>query len=276
MQRIDAHQHFWKFDPVRDNWITDEMQTIRKDFLPADLEPLLKANNFDGCVAVQADQSDRETEFLLALSEKHDFIKGVVGWIDLQSDQLDKKLRAFRKFKKLKGFRHILQGEDKRDIMLTEKFKKGISQLQENNYTYDFLIYPDQLSFCTELAFEFPGQKFILDHLGKPYIKFRKTRGWGESIRKLAGCENTWCKLSGLVTEADWQTWTEDDFKIYLDIVVDSFGTERIVFGSDWPVSLLAANYSQVVDLISHYFSAFSQAEQEKIFGGNAISFYNL
>jgi L-fuconolactonase len=276
MQRIDAHQHFWNYDPVRDNWINEEMKIIRRDFLPEDLEPLLKANNFDGCVAVQADQSEKETEFLLSLSENYPFIKAVVGWIDLQSEKLESNLKALKKFKKLKGFRHILQGEQKRDLMLSEKFKKGIALLGKYGYTYDILIYPDQLAYATTLAGEFPAQKFILDHLGKPYIKFRKTRGWGEDIRKLANCSNVFCKISGLVTEADWQGWKEDDFVLYLDIAVDCFGTDRLIFGSDWPVCLPAAEYKQVVELVSNYFAKFSLKEQEKIFGGNAIRFYNL
>jgi L-fuconolactonase len=276
MQKIDAHQHFWKFDPVRDSWITEEMSVIRKDFFPADLKAILEANGFDGCVAVQADQSETETDFLIRLANENDFIKGVVGWVDLQASNIKERLEQYHQNKIVKGFRHVLQGEPQRDLMLTPKFRNGIKALQAFNFTYDILIFPDQVKFATEMVAAFPEQKFIIDHLAKPSIKEKEIEGWKKDIDAIAKQENVWCKLSGMVTEANWKEWEPDDFVPYLDAVVEGFGIDRILFGSDWPVCLVAATYKEVVDILAGYFSSFSKTEQEKIFGGNATRFYNL
>jgi L-fuconolactonase len=276
MEKIDAHQHFWKYDPVRDSWITNPMARIRRDFLPGDLEPVLKENGIGGCVAVQADQSEQETLFLLDLAEKHAFIKGVVGWIDLQAQNVDERLEYYSRYKKLKGFRHILQGDPSRDLMLKDSFKRGIGCLSKFDFTYDILIFPDQLRFAKELATAFPRQKFVIDHLAKPYIKFEKLDEWRQDIRSLGGLENVSCKISGFVTEADWANWKPQHFIPYFDVVANAFGTNRILFGSDWPVCLVAAEYNEVLDLVKYYFSSSSEEEQEKVFGGNAIRFYNL
>ena len=274
--QIDAHQHFWEFDPVRDSWITENMAVIRKDFLPGDLKPLLVQNNIDGCVAVQADQSETETDFLIRLAEENDFIKGVVGWVDLQSANIKERLEHYRQFRCVKGFRHILQGEKDRALMLHSAFKNGIRALQQYGFTFDILIFPDQLKFTKELVAAFPDQKFVVDHIAKPNIKEQKVDDWEKEITRLAQFENLYCKISGLVTEADWKDWKSDDFKNYLDIVIETFGTDRILFGSDWPVCLLAASYSETLGLVKDYFSSFTKGEQEQFFGGNAIQFYNI
>ena len=275
-QKIDAHQHFWKYDPVRDSWITDEMSVIRKDFLPQHFQPILKENGFDGCVLVQVDQSEKETKFLLGLADKNDFIKGVAGWIDLQSENIEERLAYYKPFKKLKGFRHILQGEKDRAYMLKPEFIRGINVLQQFDYTYDILIFPDQLQYTIKFLQSFPEQKFVIDHLAKPYIKDKKIDGWKEDIQQAAQYKNVYCKISGMVTEAAWQNWKEKDFIPYIDVVVNAFGTDRIMFGSDWPVCLLAAEYNEVVNIVKNYFSSFTQNEQDKCFGQNAIKFYNL
>jgi L-fuconolactonase len=176
----------------------------------------------------------------------------------------------------MKGFRHILQGETQRDFMLRPTFKKGISLLKRHNFTYDILIFPDQLQFSYEFVKAFPEQPFVLDHIGKPYIKDGKIDGWKNDIQRLASCRNVFCKVSGMVTETNWCTWKNGDFFPYLDVVTEAFGTERIMFGSDWPVCLVAAEYGDVVSIVNQYYGAFSQDEQEDIFGGNAIRFYNL
>ncbi len=274
--KIDAHQHFWKYDPVRDSWITTEMSAIRKDFFPEDLQPILQQNGFDGCVAVQADQSENETHFLLELADKNDYVKGVVGWIDLQMKNIEKHLADYKQFEKLKGFRHILQGEQDRAYMLKPEFIKGIKALKQFNYTYDILIFPDQLQYTKKFVELFPGQKFVIDHLAKPYIKDKKMGGWKEDIEQIAQYENVYCKISGMVTEADWQSWEEKDFLPYIDVVVNAFGTDRIMYGSDWPVCLVAAAYDEVVNIVKNYFSSFTQSEQDNVFGQNAINFYNL
>jgi L-fuconolactonase len=276
MNRIDAHQHFWKFDPVRHNWITNEMSVIKKDFLPHDLQPLLLQNNFDGCVVVQVDQSEKETQFLIELAKENDFIKGVVGWVNLQSDDIEEKLEYYKAFNIIKGFRHILQAEEDRKFMLNSQFMRGVSLLHKHNFTYDILIYADQLKYVKGFVAGFPKQKFVIDHLAKPDIKHKNSEEWKKDIYAAAEYENVYCKISGMVTEADWGKWKEEDFTPYLDTIVEAFGVNRIMFGSDWPVCLLAASYSQVADIPAKYFSSFSELEQDKFFGGNAIQFYDL
>lgn len=276
MQKIDAHQHFWQYNPIRDAWITDEMAEIKKDFLPADLEPLLQQNGFEGCVAVQADQSEEETNFLLSLSVQHDFIKGVVGWVDLTKEKLEEKLSKYSSHKKLKGFRHVLQAEAQRDFMLRDDFLHGLSLLHKYNFTYDILIYQDQLPYIPQLVERFPQQQFVLDHIAKPPIKTGEINDWQKGIKALANHNNLWCKASGMVTEADWQHWKKKDFTPYLDVVIETFGIERVMFGSDWPVCLIAASYSKMLDIVKDYFSQFTTYEQEQFFGGNAINFYQL
>ncbi len=275
--KIDAHQHFWKFDPIRDSWIGDEMYSIRKDFLPGDLLPVLQDTGIDGCVSVQADQSEEENDFLLDNAARYDFIKGVVGWVDLQHPDVEDRLARYRSFPVLKGFRHVLQGERDRALMLKPAFKRGIGSLKKFGYTYDILIYPDQLGYAREFIAGFPDQPFIIDHIAKPHIKDRYiTEEWKDAIRAVAAHGNAYCKISGMVTEADWKHWKPEHLKPYMDTVVEAFGTERILYGSDWPVCLVAADYRQVLQLVQDYFSSFSQDEQAAFFGGNAINFYHL
>jgi L-fuconolactonase len=276
LNRIDAHQHFWKFDPVRESWITDEMAVIQEDFYPNDLNLLLERNGFDGCVAVQASQSEEETDFLVSLARSHSFIKGVVGWVDLQADGITDRLAQYKLFNIVKGFRHVLQGEPQRDLMLRPAFKRGIAALQQYGFTYDILIYEDQLQYISEFVSAFPDQPFVIDHLAKPNIKECKIDEWKRSIVSVAQFENLSCKISGMVTEAAWKAWKEEDFRPYLDVVAEAFGPGRIMFGSDWPVCLVAASYDEVVGLVTDYFSSFTKDEQEKFFGGNAIRFYQL
>ena len=276
MLKIDAHQHFWKFDVERDNWITDEMKTIRKDFLPADIEPYLKANNFDGCVTVQSVQAEEENIFQLENAVKYDFIKGIVGWVDLQKDTIDETLAYYKQFKKIKGFRHVLQGEVQRDLMLQPLFLKGVGALQKFNYTYDILIFPDQLRFAKQFVAQFPNQKFVIDHLAKPGIKDKKIEEWKRDIMQFAPFENVHCKISGYITEADLNNWTNEDFLPFFDVIINTFGTGRIIYGSDWPVSLLGGTYNDVLKVVTDYFASFTTAEQDNFFGKNAINFYDL
>jgi L-fuconolactonase len=275
--KIDAHQHFWKFDPIRDSWIGADMKVIQKDFLPVDLWPVLEAAGITGSVVVQSDQSEEENEFQLENARRFDFIKGVVGWVDLQTPYVEEKLAYYRAFPKLKGFRHVLQGEKDRALMLKPAFKKGIGLLQKFGFTYDILIFPDQLGYTREFVASFPDQPFVIDHIAKPYIRDKKIIAeWKSAIRAVAACENVSCKISGMVTEADWKNWKPEDFRPYLDVVVEAFGPSRILYGSDWPVCLVAASYQQVWELAQDYFSTFSKEEQASFFGGNAIKFYNL
>lgn len=276
MLRIDAHQHFWQFEATRDAWITAEMAVIRRDFLPADLAPLLRQHRFDGCVVVQSDQSAAENEFQLAQAAAHDFIRGVVGWVDLRAPDVTGQLAYYRQFAKLKGFRHLLQGEADRALMLTPAFRRGIAALAAHNFTYDLLILPDQLPYAAQLAGAFPQQPFVLNHLAKPPIRDGYLTTWATALRALAAHPNVCCKVSGLVTEADWQHWQPTDFGPYLDTVFEAFGPARVLFGSDWPVCEVAGGYTRAVGLVADYVATLSAAEQALFWGGNTVRFYTL
>ncbi len=274
--KIDAHQHFWNFDPVRDSWVNDEMSVIQKDFLPADLLPVLQENKIDGCITVQSDQSEEENFFQLSNADKWDFIKGVVGWIDLQAKNVEERLQYYSQFKMMKGFRHVLQGEPQRDFMLRPDFLDGVRLLGKYGFTYDILIFPDQLAYTHQFVTAFPEQPFVIDHIAKPYIKDQQIDEWKKDIQQVAACSNVYCKISGMVTEASWKTWKKQDYTPYLDVITEAFGTERIMFGSDWPVCLVAASYSEMLSIVSEYFASFSENEKAKIFGENASKFYKI
>lgn len=277
MQRIDAHQHFWKFDPVRDNWINSDMSVIARDFLPDDLLPLLQRNNIDGTVVVQTCHMDEDNRFMLELADQHSFIKGVVGWVNLQSIKVEDKLKYYHeRFPKMKGFRHVLQADPDDQLMLRDGFKNGISFLNKYNFTYDILIYPKHLKYAAQLAAEFPDQKFVVDHLAKPHIKTREIDSWKRDIEALSKNLNVYCKVSGMLTEADWYSWKTEDFTPYLDAVFNAFSINRVMYGSDWPVCKLAGGYNRAMEILQIYTSRFSEREQEQFYGGNAIEFYNL
>jgi L-fuconolactonase len=273
---IDAHQHFWKYNPQRDRWITDEMSMLKRDFLPKDLTTELRANGIDRCVAVQADPSEAETEFLLNLAAQHSWIAGVVGWLDLSSAKLPERLAHFSQFKKLRGLRHIVQSEPDDRFMLREEFCRGIARLKDFDLTFDILIYPRQLPAAIELVNKFPEQRFVLDHMAKPSIRTGEIDSWTKQIRIFASHPGVFCKISGLVTEANWKAWRPAEFDPYLDVVSDAFGPDRLMFGSDWPVCLLAASYHRVRDLVTQYTVKLPTPGREKIFGLNAIEFYGL
>ena len=274
--KIDSHQHFWKYDPVKEAWITPEMAVIQKDFLPQDVEPLLSQNNFDGCIAVQADQSEKETHFLLQLASENEFIKAVVGWVDFKDPNIEERLEYFSGFKKLKGFRHIFQAETNPEFMLQKDFCNGIDKLTKYNFTYDILIGSQQWPFVAEFIDKFPEQHFVIDHLAKPDFKKSDFTAFEKMVRVIAKNPNVFCKVSGLVTEAHWHNWKPEDFKTALDIVTENFAIKRLMFGSDWPVCLLSANYPEVIALMENYFSSFSVMDQNAFWGNNALSFYNV
>ena len=273
---IDSHQHFWHYDPARHAWITDEMSALRRDFLPGHYESECAANGVDASVVVQVDQTESETGFLLELAELFPRIAGVVGWVDLRSPHVEGRLRHFSQFKKLCGFRHIAQAEADDRFLVQPAFLDGIARLHAFNFTYDILVYPKQLPAAIELASRFPQQRFVLDHLAKPFIKAGTLEPWASHMKTLAQNPNVFCKLSGLVTEADWGNWKPDDFQAYLDVVFAAFGADRLMFGSDWPVCRLAASYAQVRQLIEGYVDAHAPQHKQKMFCDNAIRFYGL
>ena len=271
--KLDSHQHFWKYDPAQYPWIP-QGSPLHRDWLPADLAPLLASAGLDGCIAVQARQMVEESRWLLALAAESPIIKGVVGWVDLRNEQVGEQLAEFAANPKFCGVRHVVQDEPDANFMLGAAFQRGIAQLQHFGLTYDLLIFPSQLPAAISLVARFPEQPFVLDHLAKPSIKTGMLSPWREQIRELAQAPNLMCKVSGLITEADHGRWKSEDFTPYLDVVAEAFGEERLMYGSDWPVCLLAGSYDRVFALASHYFSALSSDAKAKIFGGNAGRFY--
>ena len=274
--RVDAHQHFWRYDPSEYGWIGEGMERLARDYLPVDLAPLLAAHGIDGSVAVQARQTLDETRWLLDLAAKHPAILGVVGWVDLQSDDVGEQLREFAGNPRFVGVRHVVQDEPDPRFLLGEAFVRGLRQLHGFGLTYDLLLFPQQLPAAVELVGMMPEQPFVLDHLAKPSIKAGSLDPWQADIRGLAGHPNVSCKLSGLVTEAAWQGWKRTDFTPYLEVALDAFGPKRLMMGSDWPVCLLAAEYPDVVGIVTDFIGRLSESEQELILGGTASRFYRL
>ncbi len=272
---LDAHQHFWKYDEQQYPWIP-RGSALHRDWLPTDLAPLLAAANLDGCIAVQARQSLEESRWLLDLTGRHAIIKGVVGWVDLRSPAVEHDLAALAQHPKFVGVRHVAQDEPDDAFLVRPDFLRGIAQLRSFELTYDLLIYPRQLLAAIELARHFPDQPFVLDHLAKPPIKAGTLSPWREQVRELAQCPNVLCKVSGMVTEADHSGWKPADFAPYLEVVFEAFGEDRIMFGSDWPVCLLAGSYARVFPLADEAARGFSATAREKFLGGNAARFYGV
>lgn len=274
--RLDSHQHFWTYRPDHQVWMTDEMQVLRRDYLPGELQPLLQSIQFDGTIAVQARQMVGETAWLLELADVHDFIKGVVGWVDLQSPELRSQLETYSGHPKLVGVRHVVHDEPDDHFLLRPEFRRGIAQLREFGLTYDLLLFPKHLPVAVTLVAEFPDQPFVLDHIAKPVIREGQMSPWREDLQRLAQFPNVWCKLSGLVTEATWQQWQPEDFHRYLDIVVAAFGPGRLMIGSDWPVCTLSGTYGDTMKIVTDYIRKLPTEIREGILGGNCARFYGL
>ena len=274
--RIDSHQHFWIYDPNQYPWMTDELSAIRSNHLPEHLQVEFDRLGIDGSVAVQARQSLDESRWLLKLADESCLIKGVVGWVDLRSENVEDQLAEFAEHPKFVGVRHVVQDEPDENFMLLPEFIRGISKLKSYDLSYDILVFPKQLPAAIKLVKQFPDQPFVLDHLAKPLIKDKEISTWDEHIRELAQFSNLNCKVSGMITEANWNTWKTSDFTPYLDVVFEAFGEDRLMYGSDWPVCKLAGSYRQVYDLTDNYFSQFSPLAKEKFFGGVASEFYGL
>jgi L-fuconolactonase len=273
--RIDSHQHFWNYNPGEYPWIRPEWP-IRRSYLPEALAVELNTCQIDGCVAVQARQSVKESEWLLGLADRSPFIKGVVGWVDLRAADVALQLGRFAAHPKFVGVRHVLQDEADDNYMLDLHFQRGISQLRQFDLTYDLLIFPRQLSAAIKLVSSFPEQPFVLDHIAKPLIKEGALEPWRGHLQELATLPNVYCKVSGMITEADWGRWQPSQFKPYLDMVFEAFGPDRVMFGSDWPVALLAGTYQQVFELVREYVNPLGAKIEAGFFGGNAVKFYQL
>ncbi|MBW7890695.1 MAG: amidohydrolase family protein [Chitinophagaceae bacterium] len=274
MTCIDTHVHFWQYNKERDAWM-DDMKVLQQDYIPEMVEPVLKRNDVDGCVAVQADQSELETRFLCELAKTHAFIKGVVGWVDLCADNAEERLQHFTSYKEIRGYRHIVQGEPN-DFLLRKDFQHGVKLLKSFNYTYDVLIYHYQLKPTLSFISALPDQKMVIDHCAKPDIRNKEIKEWARLMKEIAQNPNVYCKLSGLFTEARWKAWGAGDFYPYLDVVFEAFGTDRLMYGSDWPVILVSGMYVQWKSLLEKYMENYDEEEKEKVLGLNAVSFYQL
>jgi L-fuconolactonase len=275
MARIDAHQHFWRYSPATHGWITDSMAVLKQDFLPPDLQPLLERRGYEGCVAVQAEMAVTETTWLLDLADRHPFIRGVVGWVDLCAPDVAATLAPLAQRSKLRGIRHIVQAEPD-DFMRRPDFQRGIAALAPLGLTYDILVYHRQLPAALDLVERFPQQRFVIDHVAKPDIAAGLRHPWAPQMRALAGHPNVFCKASGLVTEAGWYSWTPAQLEYYLDVVFEAFGPERIMIGSDWPVCTLAADYDRTMAVVEDYVARLRGAAREAVLGGTAARFYGI
>ena len=273
---IDAHQHFWTYNPTRHGWIEEHMEVIRRNFLPADLHPIFKTHHIEGCVAVQADQTMEETQFLLELAKANEWILGVVGWIDLKAEDLAEQLESLSHHVALKGFRHIVQAEADPMFLMRPEVLRGIQAIGRAGYSYDILVFPHQLGAVLNLLDACPDQVIVIDHLAKPYIKNGWMKGWKLMMHAIARYPNVYLKVSGLVTEASWDQWTKDDILPYLQVVSEAFGPRRLMYGSDWPVCLLAASYEKVLSLAGELTQGWTEEDSADFWYRNASNAYKL
>jgi L-fuconolactonase len=274
--KIDAHHHFWNYDPVAYGWLDDSMKSLRRDFLPEHLRQETAGTGIDGVISVQARQTAEETRWLLDFADQNDFIKGVVGWVELVSPGVRQELARFAANKKLKAVRHVVQGEPADDFILRTDFNRGISALREFDLRYDILIFERHLPATIQFVDLHPEQVFILDHIAKPGIKANELSPWEENLRELAKRQNVCCKISGMVTEADFKNWTEAQLRPYFDVALEAFGPKRLMFGSDWPVCLAACGYARWHAVVRGWIAELSPDEQARILGGTAVEAYKL
>jgi L-fuconolactonase len=274
--KIDTHQHFWKYNERDYGWMTSGMGKLRRDHLPADLSPFMAAAGIASTVAVQARQLLEESTWLLQLADQYSFIAAVVGWVDLSSGRVVEQLEQLSQHRKFRGVRHVVHDEPDDRFMLRESFLRGVSQLKRFGLTYDLLLFPQHLPIACDVVRRFPEQLFVLDHIAKPPIRTGEMQPWARDLKRLAEFANVYCKISGLVTEGNWNAWTAEDFEPYLDVVLDSFGPKRLMIGSDWPVCTLAADYTSVIRLETDYISRLSAGEQYAILEQNAMEFYSI
>ncbi|NYF79398.1 amidohydrolase family protein [Granulicella arctica] len=276
METIDAHHHLWRYTPREYDWIDESMQVLRRDFLPGDLIREMAAADVDGSVVVQARQTLEETRWLLDQADDCAAIRGVVGWAPIAGEEFPGVMEEFEDRPKLKGLRHVIQGEKDEEYILREDFNSGIRCLLGSGLVYDILIFARHLPYAIEFVDEHPEQVFVLDHIAKPMIREGMVAPWAEQMQELGRRENVWCKLSGMVTEADWATWDEASLRPYLDAAVEAFGPSRLMVGSDWPVCLVASEYGRWFEVLRTYFAGFSETERAAVFGGNAVEVYGL
>lgn len=274
--RIDAHQHFWQFDPIKHGWIDESMQAIRKSFSPFDLQKEIASVGIEGTIAVQADETEKENSYLLNLSDENDFIKAIVGWIDLKAVDAIERMQYWKIHNKIKGFRCIMQGQEDSSYLTNKDFLENVKKLAPYGYTYDLLVYHKQFPSLIKFVEKLPDNRMILDHLGKPDIKNKDIKEWKANLKIIAQHPGIYCKLSGMITEADYERWTYEDLKPYLETAAEYFGVDRICFGTDWPVCLLAGSYTQVYEIIEKFSNQLTSDEKNKLLGLNTMKFYTI
>jgi L-fuconolactonase len=275
---IDAHQHFWQLDGGLDyRWLdAPNLAPIRRDFLPNDLEPLLQEVGVERTILVQTQHDPMENDWAIRLAEEHEFIAGVVGWVDLADPVCERRLIELKQHRKFVGVRHITQDERDDDFIVREPVLKGLRILEKHTVPFDLLFYVKHLRHVPTLARELPKLSMVIDHLSKPEIRRRKMDPWANHLRAAAQFPNVYCKLSGMVTEADWSSWSVDDLRPYVQDALHAFGPSRCMFGSDWPVCQLAATYGQVYEVLVEALGPISETERRQVFALTAASFYRL
>ena len=274
--KIDTHQHFWKYNARDYIWMSAGMDKLRKDHLPTDLLPLMTVSGITGTVAVQARQCLEESTWLLQLADQYPFIQAIIGWVDLRSDRVVEQLERYTQHPKFRGVRHVVHDEPDDNFMLRKSFLNGLGQLKRFGLTYDLLLFPRHLPIACSVVKRFPDQRFVLDHMAKPPIRAGEMESWKSDLKHLATFPNVFCKISGLVTEANWSSWTAQEFEPYLDVVLNAFGPARLMIGSDWPVCTLAADYKSVINLANDFIRRLSLDEQHAILERNPIDFYSI
>jgi L-fuconolactonase len=274
--KIDAHQHFWIYNPDEYGWMSEDMAVLHRDYLPADLLSALRTIEFDGSIAVQARMSLVETRWLLELAERNPIIKGVVGYVDLCSSDVREQVDEFSNHPKCVGMRHVVHDEPDDHFMLRPEFLHGLSVLADRDLAYDLLLFERHLPVAVQVVQKFPQIRFVLDHIAKPQIKAGSIESWAIGIRELASYDNVTCKLSGMATEADWANWTHEDMMPYLDVTLDAFGANRLMIGSDWPVCLVSKPYDHIMNVVIDYVNELSKDEQDAILGGTCQAAYQL
>ena len=274
--KIDSHHHFWKYDPIEYSWMNEDMGGLKRDYGPTELKKEIDEAGIDGVVSVQANQTLTETDALLDYAAKENFIKGVVGWFPLAEENVAEVIAPYVDNRLLKGVRHVVQDEPDDRFILDEGFNRGVSRLEEFGLVYDILIYERQLAPSIEFVDRHPNLVFVLDHVAKPRIRDNAMKPWADLMRQMAELPNVYCKLSGIATEADWENWTEEQLVCYVEVAFEAFGSQRLMFGSDWPVALLAVEYQHWVAIVDDFISTLSEAEQAAIWGETAARAYKL
>jgi L-fuconolactonase len=273
---IDSHQHFWQVGRFDYPWMSPSLGVLYRDYLPAELEPILQANGVSRTVLVQASNSVEESRWMLSLAEKHSFIGGVVGWVDLMSPEVDVQLSELTAYQKFKGVRHLVESEPNDDWLVQPEVLRGLNRLSDSKLTYDLLVHTRHLKHVPTVAESCPDLALVIDHMAKPPIAANEINEWLQTMTPAAAYPNVHCKLSGLVTEANWDSWQTGDLRPYVESALELFGPQRMMFGSDHPVCLLASSYERVLHSFQEILSELSSTDRERIFANNAIDFYRL